>query len=482
MYLFQRGLMVFAASVSCLALPAGAHAQERAAPPATHWMASPHTPAERQLTDWLAAFNAADRPALEAFLARVVRSSVPPVDVLLDLSRRSGGFDIFKIEEASELRVVALLKTREGDDRFARVSFELDPTDPRRILAQALNPAETPPELRVADAALVAQLDARLAALTREGEFSGAVLMVRGVDTVMARAYGLADRDRGLANTLETKFRFASMGKMFTAVAVLQLVQTGKIALGDPLDKFLPDYPDRQIAQATVEQLLTHTAGTGDIFTPEFVARSGEVLDHADYVAMFGSRPPSFAPGSRWEYSNYGYVLLGRIVEVASGEDYFDYVSRHVFAPAGMASSGFWPEGAQVEGRSVGYSRGPNGLQPARIFTARGSGAGGGISTVGDMLRFARALLGNRLLDAQHTALLTTGRSPAGPGGSYAFGFSDVARGTPLHRIGHNGGAPGQSGDLLIYPEAGVVAVVLSNMGPGEALEASNFIVNRLRP
>jgi CubicO group peptidase (beta-lactamase class C family) len=479
---FRRSLVTLAGSAPCLALPAVTLGQEVAVPPAVGQAAVSESAAGRALVGWLAAFNASDRAALEAFVPRAVGPDTLPIDTLLDLRRRSGGFDVVKIEEAAEFRVVALLKTHEGEGRFARVTFELDPTDPARIVAQQLVEAEPPPEFRLPDAELAAQLDARLEALVRSDRFSGSVLVVRGESTLLGRAYGLADRENGLANTLETKFRFASMGKMFTGVAVLQLVQAGEIALEDPLGKFLPDYPDRQIAQVTIEQLLTHTGGTGDIFTPEFAARAGEVLDHADYVAMFGTRAPKFPPGSRWEYSNYGYVLLGRIVEIVSGEDYFDYVIRHVFAPAGMTSSGFWPEGERVEGRAVGYSRRPDGLRRAPVFTARGSAAGGGTSTVGDMVRFARALLGHRLLDAEHTALLTTGRLATGPNTRYAFGFSDIARGTPLHMIGHNGGAPGQGGDLLIYPEAGVVAVVLSNMGPPEALEASNFIANRLRP
>jgi len=479
---FRQNLIVFAASAACFTVSVSAYAQEAAAPPLASQPAIPDSAAGRQLASWLAAFNAADRTALEAFRARAIRPGVPPIEMLLDLQRRGGGFIVQKIEEDTELRVVALLKTREGDDRFARIVLALDPADPTRFAEQVLAPAEIPPEMRLPDTELATQLDARLEALTRSDRFSGAVLVVRGERTLLGRAYGLADREAGLANTIETKFRFASMGKMFTGVAVLQLVQAGKIALDDPLSKFLPDYPDRQIAQVTVEQLLTHAGGTGDIFTPEFYARSGEVLDHADYVTMFGTRAAKFVPGSRVEYSNYGYVLLGRIVEVASGEDYFEYVGRHVFAPAGMTSSGFWPEGERIEGRAVGYTRGPDGLRPVSVFTARGSAAGGGTSTAGDMLRFARALLGHQLLDAEHTALLTTGRLPMGPNTTYAFGFSDFARGTPLHRIGHNGGAPGQGGDLLIYPEADVVAVVLSNMGPPEALEGSSFIANRLQP
>ena len=112
---------------------------------------------------------------------------------------------------------------------------------------------------------------------------------------------------------------------MFTGVAILQLVEAGKLRLEDPISKYLPDYQIKEVAAVTVYQLLTHTGGTGDIFTPEYEAHREELKELSEYVALYGKRGVQFKPGKDWDYSNYGFVLLGRISEVVSGQTYYDY-------------------------------------------------------------------------------------------------------------------------------------------------------------
>src|SRR5262249_18452443 len=154
--------------------------------------------------------------------------------------------------------------------------------------------------------------------------------------TIFSQAYSLADRETKTPNTLNTRFRIGSMNKMFTAVATLQLVQEGKVHLDDPLIKYLPDYPNKDLAtKVTIQHLLTHTGGTGDIFGPEFAAHRLEIRTLDDYVKLYGARPLRFDPGSKWEYSNYGFLLLGIVIEKASGQSYYDYVRDHVYKPAG---------------------------------------------------------------------------------------------------------------------------------------------------
>ena len=164
---------------------------------------------------------------------------------------------------------------------------------------------------------------------------------------------------------------------------------------------------------------------------------------------------------------------------------YYDYVARHVYAPAGMTASGSAPEDSAFAGRSVGYTMqgagGPGSAARPNTETLpwRGTAAGGGYSTVRDLARFAEALRAHRLLDAKHTALLTTGKVDAGPGGRYAYGFIDRAVGG-LRVVGHGGGAPGMNGELMIEPESGTVVVVLANMDPPAASRVANFIANRV--
>jgi CubicO group peptidase (beta-lactamase class C family) len=376
---------------------------------------------------------------------------------------------------------------------------------------------------RLSESEAIAQLQQELQKRAADDSFSGAVLVAKDGKPIFQAAYGLADREKKVANTVDTQFRFGSMGKMFTAVAVLQLVQAGKIKLDEPIGKYLTDYPNKDVAtKVTVHQLLTHTGGTGDIFGPEF--DGAELKELKDYVAVAGDRPPLFEPGSRHQYSNYGFVLLGRIIEIVSGQSYYDYITQHVFLPAGMTSTGNEPEDSHVPGLSIGYTRmsrpkllappGPGSggppqllpppgenqgggqphllpppeqgnvpLGPSRPNTAelpyRGTSAGGGYSTVGDFLKFATALTSHQLLDAHHTELLTTGKVRS-PRGMYAYGFEDEKLPDGVRRIGHGGGFPGMNGSLSIFPESHYVVVVLANVDPPAATDIDQFIRTRL--
>lgn len=333
------------------------------------------------------------------------------------------------------------------------------------------------------DSAFVAALRARLAAATEAGEFSGAVLVARDGRTLLEGAYGLADRERRVPNTPLTRFRVGSMNKMLTAVAALQLVQPGALRLDAPLGAYLPDYPNAEVASAvTPHHLLTHTGGTGDIFGPAFTARRTELRTTGDYLRLYGTRGLQFAPGTRWEYSNYGFLLLGAVIERVGGTSYDDHVATRVLAPAGMTATGSAPEDSLVPGRSVGYTRQlvPGALvSNAPTLPCRGTPAGGGYSTVGDLARFAVALREHRLLDPAHTALLLSGKVPIGEGARYAYGFLDRVVGGRRF-VGHGGGAPGMNGELAFEPNGGYVVVVLSNLDPPAAGQVAAFILDRL--
>jgi len=331
------------------------------------------------------------------------------------------------------------------------------------------------------DSAFVAAVRARLEAATAADQFAGAVLVTRDGRTLFEGAYGLADRERGIPNTLLTRFRVGSMNKMLTAVATLQLAQAGSLQLDAPLGEHLTDYPNAQVASSvTAHHLLTHTGGTGDIFGPAFDANRLALRTTSDYVRLYGTRGLQFAPGSQWAYSNYGFLLLGALLERIGGASYEDHVAAHVLAPAGMTATGSAPEDSLVPDRSVGYMRQGGALvSNAPTLPYRGTAAGGGYSTVGDLARFADAVRERRLLDATHTALLLDGKVTIGPDVRYAYGFFDrVVRGRRW--VGHGGGAPGMNGDLSFEPDGGYVVVVLSNLDPPAAGQIAAFIRDRL--
>jgi CubicO group peptidase (beta-lactamase class C family) len=335
-----------------------------------------------------------------------------------------------------------------------------------------------------ADSAFLTALRARLESATEAGEFSGAVLVVRDGHTLFEGAYGLADRERGVPNTPLTQFRVGSMNKMITAVAALKLVQAGTLHLDAPLGTYLPDYPNAEAAsKVTLHHLLTHTGGTGDIFGPEFNARRSELRTTADYLELYGARGLQFEPGAKWAYSNYGFMLLGAVIERVAGTSYYEHVAARVLEPAGMTATASAPEDSVVPARAVGYTRQ---LVPGELVSNaptlpyRGTPAGGGYSTVGDFARFAVAIRERRLLDPAHTELLLDGKVTAGQGpAQYAYGFMDrVVGGRRL--VGHSGGAPGMSGILEFEPNGGYVVVVLSNFDSPAAPMVATFILERL--
>ena len=444
----------------------------------------PDTPAANQAKGWLEVFNAGDVEKRRAFLQKNYPSRLERFDRETEMRRATGGFDVMKIAESTPTKIVLLIQERLGD-QFAQFTVEVEPAPPHAIKQFQLQPLPRPAEFAIRhlnDNELVTSLRKRLDEVVAADLFSGAVLVAKDGKTVFAQAYGLADREKKTPNTLKTRFRLGSMNKMFTAVAILQLVQNGKLDLKAPLGNYLTGYSNKDVAsKVTIEQMLTHTGGTGDIFGPEFDKNRLELKTLQDYVKLYGNRGPEFEPGSRWQYSNYGFLLLGVIVEKVSGQSYYDYVRDHIFKPAGMIATASEPEDQVVADRSVGYMRSDGtGWQPnTDTLPYRGTSAGGGYSTVEDLLKFATALQTNKLLKPQYTDMLTTGKVDTTFGGKYAFGFQEATvNGTRC--FGHGGGAPGMNGELKICPGPGYVVAVLANLDPPAATRVADFITNRL--
>ena len=446
----------------------------------------PDTPAAHQFSAWLTAFNSGDRDTFRRYMEKNNPERLKNLDEALGFRRQTGGFDFIKSEESTTTKFSCVVKEH-GSDQYARARIEVEAAEPHRITQLDLRAIPSPAELpvpRMSEAELLAALRTRLDQDAAADRFSGAVLLAKNGKPVFTGAYGLADREKKIPNKLETRFRVGSMNKMFTAVSILQLVQAGKIDLTTPFGKYITDYPNTNVASTvTIHQLLTHTGGTGDIFGPQFDAHRRELRTLEDYIKLYGKRDLEFEPGSRWEYSNYGFLLLGVVVERVSGKSYYDYVRDNVYKPAGMTSSGSLSEDDVVTNRSIGYTKHESGgdtwQSNAGTLPYRGTSAGGGYSTVEDLLRFATALLDHKLLNSQFTELLTTGKVETQGGGKYAYGFGDHDGGG-IRFFGHGGGAPGMNGDLKIYPKSGYVVAVLANMDPPAASRISDFIGNRL--
>jgi CubicO group peptidase (beta-lactamase class C family) len=305
-----------------------------------------------------------------------------------------------------------------------------------------------------------------LDAMAATDSMPGMVAIADNGKIVFSRVAGIADERTKAPNTPDTRFTLASLGKMFAAVSVAQLVEQDKVALADTVGKFLPDFPNRDVRRVTVHQLLTHTSGLGLYWNDRYVARRASLYTLADYVPLFADDTLLFAPGSRFGYSNNGYIVLGRIVEAASGMSYYDYVKRNVFDRAGMPNTGHYDRSGGTPNGAVGYSRDASGALQDNLGLRelRGSSAGGGYSTAADLVTFMDAIAGGRLIRAETREQFIEGRSdgPFGPR-SYGYGFMLRLRQGKLLSYGHTGGFSGMTAQAFHYPGSGRTLVVLLN-------------------
>jgi CubicO group peptidase (beta-lactamase class C family) len=316
-----------------------------------------------------------------------------------------------------------------------------------------------------------------------QGEFSGACLVKRGDEPILHDAWGFAHRGFAIPNTVDTRFDIASVTKLFTATAILQLVERGDLALDTPVMPYLEIAGTRINDAVTVYHCLTHTSGIGDDADEEageeyealFIDKPNYSLrETKDFLPQFVDKEPNFAPGEGVRYNNVAWVLLGLMIEQASGLPYRDYVRQHVFERAGMAGADFCAmdgvhahfaehykkiehEGGAVEWRKNIYS-----------YPPIGSPDGGATVTVADLDRFMRAVRGGELLGADASRDVLTPRVEAREiiGGTLwnGFGFEfKVVPGGEVIRITKDGSNAGVSSLLAYYPATDTTAVLLAN-------------------
>jgi CubicO group peptidase (beta-lactamase class C family) len=340
------------------------------------------------------------------------------------------------------------------------------------------------PQVSLPEPAVIKEIERHADGAFKNDTFSGAILIARNDQVLLNKAYGMADQKNGIPNRTDTKFNLGSMNKMFTSVAIAQLAQAGKLSYDDTLAHVLPDYPNQTAARKiTIMELLTHTAGLGDFFKPEFFEQPDDYVSLRDYLPLFARERLLFEPGAGWSYSNAGYIVLGLVIEKVSGENYFDYVRNHVFQPAGMTNTDSFERNTVVPNLALGYAaddNDPDHKTPRQANTTslplKGSSAGGGYSTTDDLLRFSQALLNYRLLDEATTSMIMTGRvDDHHMNSKYGCGFIDMTR-FGQHIVGHNGGGPGISGAMYMLKDSGYVVIVLGNYSPPSADELAREI------
>jgi len=398
-------------------------------------------PATTQFENWLATFNTGDKAAIQKFYGEHLGDA----DALTarNLREETCGFDLVRIEDKSDKSFRALLVQRCFPALF-RVSFSV--ADDGKTLEKFILRPFAMPEARVL--AATGDIARRLAA---SDAFAGSIIIAQDDLAPWAYSVGTFNRDDARRIIADTPMFLASAGKMFTAVGIFQLVEKGKVALDATLSRYLPDYPNKDMAKVTIRQLLGHRGGTGEdgVLQREDTANRAWVRTIDDYIKLNGDRPPAFPPGSKFSYSNYGFILLGAVIERVSGLAYQDYIQQHVFGPAGMTNASF-PDLQHIKDIPVGYSTffeaEPKPIASTAVLPWRGSAAGGGVASATDMLRFITALNSNVLLSAKSLAMATKPNEK----GWYGLGF--VTQGGEHPLWGHGGFGYGMSVAAQRFP------------------------------
>lgn len=450
----------------------------------------PETAAARQLSDWLAVFRSGDQDAYQQFIstrfAKALLDETSASDRTSRVARMyldARAFAIRTIERSTAEEItVAAQSSLTG--LWFRMHLAVEPNAPHRIIKYTAERMPPPPGVsrKLTEKELVEEVDRFITTVAAADAFSGTVLIAKDGKPIYQRAVGLASKAYAVPNRMDTKFNLASIGKSFTAVAIAQLAEAGKLAYDDPIGKFLPDYPNKEVReQVTIHHLLSHTSGLGEIYNPQYTCIRATLREVRDYFPLFQNdpKPLAFAPGAKWQYSNIGYILLGAIVEKASGENFFAYVQKNVFRRAGMTSTDYYESDKDTPNVATGYTNfietGPEEyefrLGPRRNMLmrngARGNPQGGVIGNAGDLLRFANALFTHTLFSARTLDLMTSIKVEArrfeGQQTYWGYGF-EIEDTNGQRAIGHGGGDFGISCVYRVYPDSGnYTVVVLSN-------------------
>lgn len=372
----------------------------------------PSSPKGQLVRHYLEAFNGGEA-AMRAFMEKSPNG--PPIEEQLARYRRMkedfGSLTAVRVltEEAASLQLVVRTATAKDFNLTVMIEGETPHIVGLRIEPagnDAPQPTSGPPE---DEKVILLKIRDLAEQKTKASQFSGTVLIARGPDVSWQEAFGFSNRDLKTPNQIDTRFDVGSIAKSFTRVAIGQLLEQGKLKLTDKVGLYLPDYPNADVReQVTIQQLLTMRSGIGDFFGEKFdQAPKDKIRTLADYLPFFAADPLQFPPGTKQQYSNGGYIVLGLVIEKITGQSYYDYVEKNVFTRAGMKDSRFGFRGTGDPRQAIGYTtesapgeKSPQGERHSNLtmMPARGSSAGSSQATVADLLRFALALGAGKLI------------------------------------------------------------------------------------
>lgn len=474
----SRAALLAALSLAAAAAPACAQAPLDGAARAE----MPATAAGALAQALVGAINSTDEGAIARVLDdRLSATTRQPRDeiagILRGLRAQGGGVTVGAARSGRGGAAVMELWGRSVDAGVELVVWA-DEADSTRLGRISINRSLRPgaafrpfPRERMDDARITRLIEDELRRLEAADQFSGVVLVGRGDDILFQGTYGVENPLTRERMTTRSRFHLASQGKMFTSVAIARLVEQGRISLDDTVGELLPGHPWTQSARGiTLRQLLSHTGGLGGLFDrPNYV--EGRIFGTAtERLAIFAAEPLLFAPGERYGYSNEGFETLAAIVEAQTGERFNDHLREQVMRAAGMRTALPDVPADSLADRAIPSPYAEDDLFGVRTRTtaSRGwnaGGAGGGHASAHDMFRFARALMGGRLVSRAMVDTLTAGRVDIGGGEQYAYGFmARVVNGRAV--FGHSGGGPrgvAICNDLDVFADGTYTVIVMSN-------------------
>ena len=441
------------------------------------------SPVVQRINEWVQSVNTGDWAAMEKYVEENYAgryreySTESHLQVMQDLYYKSRILEIYEIKETSPHSANATLKNKLTEG-WIQVLMEVESTAPHGIVrvgwGTANSPVETKSKRILSEIDLIRELDAYFTRLARADVYSGIVLLAKNDRILYQKGFGEANKNYSVANQPVTKFNLASIPKMFTAVAVAQLAEAGKLSFEDPVNKYLPDlFPKETGQKIKIKHLLSHTSGLGNFLDKASEAqrrRQPRLLP--DYLEFVKGETPAFEPGKGWRYSNSGFLVLGVIIEKLSGKSYFRHVRENIFDPAAMNDTGFFDAEWVIKNQAVGYEKqftADSIRYRSNVFLiggGNGSSAGGGYSTAGDLLKFFNALSAGKLLGAPLVKILQTAK-PELASPEYGYGFFVN---TKLNSAGHSGGFTGVSNNSATYFDTGYTLINLSNYGDSSEL------------
>jgi CubicO group peptidase (beta-lactamase class C family) len=439
----------------------------------------PDTPAGKQFDGWLAAVNSGNRDTLRQF---ITDNFAPPPTGALPVDRITGrhfamfgdsqGLTLQKVLASTDNRMSVIVQAK-NTGYATEIGMAVTPDAPNHILGFSFRGTEIPadllPHTMLTDKEIADRIDSLINKLVEADKFSGVILIARDDKPIYARASGIGSRTWNMPNRIDTKFNIGSIGKMFTSVAIAQLVEQGKLSYDDALASILPDYPDKELAaKITVHHLLTHGSGISNPFEASTDSTIATFRKGFRTVKEYLPTTPvdilKFEPGTKVEYSNYGYILLGAVIEKSSGQDYYSYIREHIYKPTGMTNTDSYELDSEPPTLATGYMDAPGGARRSNIFDLpiKGIPAGLGYSTAEDLVKFAVALRNNTLLNASSLKTVWTGRVDYNRG-KYGYGCQ-VSQYNGTRIIGHGGGWAGITDQFETYPDLGYTVVILTNI------------------